>query len=296
MIISKSPLSLNNEVYIVLEGGGARGTAFAGELSALEELNIKPLAVVGTSAGAIAAAFIAVGYSSKEISQLMYDKDFQEFLDPVCRIPAWRWLVAQKKQGFYKGDHFQKWLEEKLSQRLLGTSKGSPLFRDLPIPLAVVATDIVRKEVVLFSNDRTPYEPVSEAVRASMSLPGFFVPVRRGKSILVDGGLVSNFPVWALQDKYETQPLPIIGLRLENPYFSPEAHGFLGLAKLIAEATINARTALEQLQAEQSQNCHIIQLPTLGVNVTDFAISKSKKEELYIAAQDRTLARLSKFR
>lgn len=129
-----------------------------------------------------------------------------------------------------------------------------------------------------------------------MSLPGFFVPVRRGKSILVDGGLVSNFPVWALQDKYETQPLPIIGLRIENPYFSPEAHGFLGLAKLIAEATINARTALEQLQAEQSQNCHIIQLPTLGVNVTDFAISKSKKEELYIAAQDRTLARLSKFR
>jgi NTE family protein len=120
MIISKSPLSLNNEVYIVLEGGGARGTAFAGALSALEELNIKPLAVVGTSAGAIAAAFIAVGYSSKEISQLMYDKDFQEFLDPVCRIPAWRWLVAQKKQGFYKGDHFQKWLEEKLSQRLLG--------------------------------------------------------------------------------------------------------------------------------------------------------------------------------
>ncbi|GAB1538331.1 hypothetical protein NUACC21_09900 [Scytonema sp. NUACC21] len=104
---------------------------------------------------------------------------------------------------------------------------------------------------------------------------------------------VSNFPVWALQDKYNTHPLPIIGLRLENPYFSPEAHGFLGLAKRVAEATIDARTGLEQLQAEQLQNCHIIPLPTLGVGVTDFAISKSKKEELYIAAEDRTLARLS---
>lgn len=286
-------LKPNSEAYLVMEGGGVRGTAFAGALSALEKRNIKPRAVVGTSAGAIIAAFTAAGFSSNEISQLMYDKDFKEFLDHACKIPGVRWLAARRKQGLYKGDHFQNWIEEKLSRHLLGTSNGSPIFKDLPIPLAVVATDIVRKKFVLFSNQTTPYEPVSEAVRASMSLPGFFIPVRRGKSILVDGGLVSNFPFWVLQEQYKKQPLPTIGFRLENPYFSPDANGFLGLARRVAEAAIDARTGLEQLQAEQLQNCHIIPLPTLGVHVMDFAISNSKKEELYISARDRTLARLS---
>src|SRR5687768_16409989 len=82
------------DVYGVFEGGGVRGTALVGAVAAAEELNFTFRAVAGSSAGAIVASLIAAGYGAQEIKEIMFRKNFNDFKDPVSRIPGYRRLVA----------------------------------------------------------------------------------------------------------------------------------------------------------------------------------------------------------
>ncbi|MDZ7961966.1 MAG: patatin-like phospholipase family protein [Aulosira sp. DedQUE10] len=143
---------------------------------ALEELNILPSALAGASAGAIICALLAVGYSADELLLLMKNKEFCEFLDPVCHIPVIRLLLFYLKKGIYKGDHFYEWLVDNLSIKM----EESPIFADIPIPLFITATDITRKKQFVASQSNSKVLPLADAVRMSMSLPFLFVPVRFG--------------------------------------------------------------------------------------------------------------------
>lgn len=267
------------EVYGVFEGGGVRGTALIGAVAAVEERQISFSAVAGTSAGAIVASLIAAGYGASEMQMLMLEKDLRDFKDPVSNIPGLRWMLAWHRLGLYRGDEFQRWIAEKISLKLTDRRHASPRFEDLPKPLTIIATDVVRQQAKVFSRERTPDIAVADAVRMSMSIPFFFCPVRYGSELLVDGGTLSNFPAWAFDEQLKTAPLPVLGLRLQpDDVPQPKINNFLDLAVSIVNTVVRASIPL---QITHVQNLHVIDLPTLGVHTTDFDISNEMKNRLY---------------
>ncbi|MBV8253507.1 MAG: patatin-like phospholipase family protein [Chitinophaga sp.] len=182
----------------VLSGGGARGYAHLGVLKAYEEYGVSPSAISATSAGSIAAAFIADGYTTDEVRQL-----FREF--KIGLSMQWKnW-----KAGFLS----LKKLEQVLRQTLRHQT-----FESLEMPLYIAATNFITGEQKIFhSGDIIP------AVLAASSVPMLFPPVELDGIQYVDGGLSSNLPIEPLVDEYPD----IIGVHVNplTPY--SRASGFL---------------------------------------------------------------------
>ena len=208
----------------VFEGGGVKGIGLVGALRAFEDEGFAWQNVAGTSAGALTATLVAVGYSAAELKRIMDEEvEFSKFRDPtlVGRIPlAGKWLSLLVHKGMYKGDYFFNQIRSLLQEK---TGEKRLRFGDLVIPkeaddsdedyerrykykLQVVATDITGKlllelpgDIAKLGGDPDKLE-VAQAVRMSMSIPYFFKPVKykaRGhkKHWIVDGGVLSNFPI-----------------------------------------------------------------------------------------------------
>lgn len=161
---------MKTKVGIVFSGGGARGIAHLGLLKALEEFGIKASVVSGTSAGAIAGAFYAAGYSATEILTILKKGHIFSFSNLLI-----------KRQGLFamKGFH-DIYLE----------CFPSNSFDDLQIPLYIAATDILKGELVYFSSGN-----LSHAILASSCLPILFHPLKYNETLYVDGGVMNNFPI-----------------------------------------------------------------------------------------------------
>ncbi len=157
------------KIGYVLSGGGARGFAHLGVLKLLEELHIKPYAIAGTSAGAIAGALYAAGKSPEEVLQLMKNNKYFGWSN-----------ISWKKEGIFSMDALEKLLKKIVPE---------DSFDALPVKLFVAATDLIKGEAVIFSKGN-----LHEAVIASASIPVVFQPVKIGNKQLVDGGILNNFP------------------------------------------------------------------------------------------------------
>ncbi|MBS4036305.1 MAG: patatin-like phospholipase family protein [Ignavibacterium sp.] len=177
----------SSSIGIAFGAGGARGIAHLLMIEALEELDIKPSIISGSSIGAIVGAFYAAGYSSKEMKQILHlllnpksDSVF-DFLLKSDIVKLFSMFDPQFiKSGFIKGDKFQKFLEAHLRVKK---------FEELKIPLMIVATDYWNKEEVIFEKgDLIP------AIKASYSLPGLFTPIKNNNKVLIDGGAVNPLP------------------------------------------------------------------------------------------------------
>lgn len=175
------------EMGLILSGGGALGVAHLGVYRAIHDF-IKPTYIIGTSAGAIIGAAIAVGLSPKEISEQLYQKSlFKLAFD-----------FSFKKGGIISGDKILELLKNIFEDRN---------FSDLPknITLKVCATNFNTGDLVVISNGN-----IAEAVRASISVPGLFAPFWINNVPLVDGGLVANLPLkYALNDFNEHEILAV---------------------------------------------------------------------------------------
>ena len=208
---------------LVLEGGGVKGIGLVGAVIALTNAGYVFPRVAGTSAGAIVASLIAAfNKSGKDIGELetiIRGLDYRKFKDG-------NWLEDHSGKvgevtelavhgGMYHGDYLREWLGNQLSDL------GVATFADLKIPdsedpgtglppgqryrLVVHASDLTNKALVRFPWDYEKYgldpdkQLVVDAVRASMSIPFFFRPVKLegpdGTATLVDGGMLSNYPI-----------------------------------------------------------------------------------------------------
>ena len=191
-------------VGLVLGGGGARGAAHVGVLKVLERERIPVCKVAGTSMGSIVGGLYAAGYTPAEMEQLIGTIDWAAMFvdDPPRRdLPMrrkdsdFRYLLdleigyangrVSMPAGLVQG---QKLLM--LLRRLTLSTWDTHDFDDLPIPFRAVAADIVTGEKVVFGEG-----DLAVAIRASMSVPGAFAPVRVDEHLLVDGGMVDNVPV-----------------------------------------------------------------------------------------------------
>ncbi len=158
-------------VGLALGGGVARGFAHIGVLMALEEAGIKVEVVTGTSVGSIVGAFVAAGYTCAELRE-------------VTRYLSWTGMARVSWPGrgglisFYKLENF------------IRRQLNDPLFSDLKLPFAAVATDLVTGNPVVLSEGS-----VATACHASSAVPGVVVPVEIDGKILSDGGVSDNLPI-----------------------------------------------------------------------------------------------------
>lgn len=192
------------KIGLVLSGGGARGGAHVGILKVLEELDVPVDYIAGTSMGAIIGGLYAAGYSAAEVETILNETDWAKALsdrparpDRTMRkkdlerqffIPLRVGFNKGKLQlplGVVEGQHL-----DQIFHRLLFPVVGIDDFDRLPIPFRAVATDLVTGEEVVLGGGSLP-----DALRASMSVPGVFAPVRIDDRLLVDGGLANNLPV-----------------------------------------------------------------------------------------------------
>ncbi|MGK7392743.1 MAG: patatin-like phospholipase family protein [Candidatus Cyclobacteriaceae bacterium M2_1C_046] len=188
---------------LVFEGGGVKGIAYGGALEKLEQKgilsNIKRVA--GTSAGAINATLLALGFSHKEVSDVIANTNFKTFEDKSG------WFVPEitrffKTYGWYRGKKFLDWMGDLIGEKTgeqnftfkdlhKNITNGKAGFRDLYI----VATNLSKQKYILFSYKTTPDVPIREAVRMSMSIPLYFQAFPYKKDIMADGGVAYNYPV-----------------------------------------------------------------------------------------------------
>jgi NTE family protein len=227
------------KVGLVLSGGGAAGVAHVGVLKALEERHIPIDFIVGTSAGALVASMYASGYSPSEIEvyvlsepfqlmvkgELEVDKKFYFFDDSntssMFNIPFSKDSILQKSipMSFVDPSYFDF---EML--RILGRTSASVGndFNQLFVPFRCVASDVVRKESVVFSDGN-----LNESVRASMTFPLYLNPIRIKGVLYFDGGLYDNFPLNAMYEQFDADF--IIGSNVTKNDIKANENDFFGM-------------------------------------------------------------------
>jgi NTE family protein len=189
-------------VGLALSGGGAKGLVHIGVLKVLDEAGVRVDCISGTSMGSVVGALYAMGYTGIEIESLLADLDWNSLLYDARERPQ---LTMMQKQddgrytfslpvrngtielpaGIIPGQNL-----ELLISRLTVPAHHLREFADLPAKFVCIATDIATGEAV-----RLERGDLGDAVRASAALPLAFTPVRHDGRLLVDGGLVRNFPV-----------------------------------------------------------------------------------------------------
>ncbi|RME48563.1 MAG: hypothetical protein D6791_03030 [Chloroflexi bacterium] len=202
----------------VLGGGGGRGALQVGALRALLEANIRPDLLVGTSAGAANAAFVAVrGFTSETLSEL--EAVWRDAAEADLLPANYLWLTVRmlfnrpQEHPRYRIRNF--FVSHGLSPDLR--------FGDIQGPrLILVATDLNNGCPVLYGED--PEQSVLEGLLASTALPPWTYPLEVGDHLLMDGGVVSNLPIEPALSQGATE---IIALDLAEPRaVAPSASGF----------------------------------------------------------------------
>jgi NTE family protein len=163
------------KIGLALGSGGARGMAHIGVIKVLEEERIPIDYVVGSSMGSLIGAFYAIGMKPEMMVKLAVNLKRKYWID--FTVP---------KMGFVAGEKVKEMV------RILTHGKN---IEELPIPLSIVATDIIKGERVVFTEG-----PISQAVRASISIPGIFVPEMFEGKLLVDGGVIDRVPITVARD------------------------------------------------------------------------------------------------
>lgn len=272
---------------LVLEGGGVKGIAYAGAFMVLERQGILPRIerVAGTSAGSIQAALLAVGYTPQEVRTILFNRDFKKFEDGG----ATGFIRLFRRYGWFKGDYFLDLMRCLLSAK---TGRPSPTFRDLRAlglkDLHVFATDLNRGASQEYSFETTPDFEVALAVRTSGSFPLFFAAIESAGNVLVDGGVLRNYPIDAFDRRDGLNP-ETLGFVLEATD-APPADRPVGSLVEYSDALI------ETLLSEQTQDLatdppnleRTVVLNDLGISTLDFELTEAQKTALVAQGEQCT--------
>lgn len=206
--VSQNSEKKDIKVGLVLSGGGAKGLAHIGVLKVIDSIGVKIDYIAGTSMGAIVGSLYASGYSGKQIDSIFKSVNFDDILNDN---------LPRASRTFYERDNYEKYavilpfknfkikLPSALSrgQNTLGLLSKATLhvntldnFSQLPIPFFCVATNIETGKAVMLDKGN-----LSQAVMASSAFPSLFQPVIIDDQVLIDGGVVNNYPIDELKEK-----------------------------------------------------------------------------------------------
>jgi predicted acylesterase/phospholipase RssA len=256
------------------QGGGCRAAAFVGAYAEAVRRGVTFSSVVGTSAGSIVATLIAAGASLTDLETIIARLDFKEFLRPAIStgsgsVSARLLSLVTKKAGLidrlgmHSSEYIEQFMEAEL-KKLLPQSHSPVQFRDLPKPVAVVATDLRTRNVKVWSSVGTPEDEVSVAVRASCSIPLFFQPVQNR---YVDGGVLSNLPSFVFEgSQLLSDRVLAFCLRSDDGHELPVT-SLPTLIKSLADTLIEGA---QDLQLRLQKEVHLITIDTGTLKATDF--------------------------
>jgi len=313
---------------LVLSGGGVKGVGLVGAVVGLLDAGYVPQRISGTSAGSIVGAIVAAAAQSGSMSgahvkELALQLDYRKFLDPgpVERVPlVGPSLALLRGSGIYRGDYARNWVRSQLADLGVSTFKDLAIDDDELPPeqryrLVVTVADVTTGQLVRLPWDyRRVYgldpddQSVADAVRASMSIPFFFRPVSLTStsgltSTLVDGGVLSNFPIDSLDRTDGKAPRwPSFGITLlpnlpdGNDKVIPAlaALRLLGAPHLLEEVITTMLVGRDQAYLSQPWvHARTIRVDSTEVGFLDFDITEAEVEAQYLkghAAAERFLA------
>lgn len=282
----------------VFSGGGVKAIGFAGALKAAAEAGYTEWhRLAGTSAGAITAMALAVGYDADGLKRQLDAFDFAKIADYGGPFGVGRIENLIVRDALTHGRVLSRFIESLLAE----APRPARKFGELGGRLQVIGTDIAHMRMVVFPEDVRLYLdgdgrrldpdefPIAEAVRISAGYPYFFPPLKlrdaaTGKrGMLVDGGVVSAFPVFlfdAPKPRHPTWGFQLFG------GFSPEkpthqSIGGVGWPVEMLKAILDSSTsALDKLALKAFGN-RVISIPTGEISTLDFALTERQKEFLY---------------
>ncbi len=212
-----------NNVALVLSSGGPRGFAYIGAIEELLRRGYAISSVTGTSAGALVGGIYATGglEAFKEWITGLTPAQVMTLMDP-----------ALSRTALVKGERLMREIRKRVPEVNI---------EDLPIPFTAVATDLYTGEEILFREG-----PLFDAVRASISIPSMFVPVRMGTRMLIDGGICNTFP---LNRAIRTEGDILVGFNV-NEIDAGEIRSFLESRKELVEKGAALKEEAEHLFRE----------------------------------------------
>ena len=261
-----------DQIGVVLAGGGALGLAHVGVLQVLEELEIPIDRIAGTSMGGLVGGLYVIGYTPDQLEKIAMDMDWEVMIGNdidrekspfAARIEQERFIFSVTRKGTQVG------LESALVdgtniyqkiQELCAPAFEVRDFEKLPTPFFCVAADLEFEDQVVFHRGYLP-----DVLRASMSIPLVFNPVKMDDMLLVDGGLFNNFPVREMRAKGVDL---VIGVRLIEV---DSTNGSTGLFDMIGKTY---EVVMNKVRCEYEDECDVcidVLLPGLGASDFDRA-------------------------
>ncbi|AXI09441.1 hypothetical protein CUC15_11135 [Oceanobacillus zhaokaii] len=280
------------KIDAVFSGGGVKAFAYIGVLKSIEENNLSLERVAGTSAGAIIASLVAANYTLEELTATVNELDLKQFVDPpkfTRYLPMSKWFLLFFQLGINKGDCLENWLYEMLAE------KGIYTFNDIKAGyLKVVVSDLSLGKLIVIPDDLEQVYginpknfPISKAVRMSAGFPYFFMPEKlpnkmSKKSIIVDGGLLSNFPLWIFENGNSQINRPILGVKFTGKIEKMNQPAEISNAYDMFHALFaTMKQAHDAHYISKSQLKNILFIPVEEVGAVNFYISRETKEKLY---------------
>jgi predicted acylesterase/phospholipase RssA len=256
---------------LVLSGGGLRGYCYLSLLKVMEEMpdmfELKKIA--GTSVGAIFATFISMGVTYKELQQQLLKKDTNDFK----HIKLENIIKFLERFGVDDGHFFIDFVAHFVSQKFNNTEITlGEAYQKTGIELHLTGTCLNTRQPVYFSHNNYPNMPLLLAVRISISIPFYFIPIYFENRLYVDGGVVDNFPVQLFENELE-QTLAIY--LLDDREISENVDNFEDYAYAIFFASNNKR----ELTKLQKYEPYCLDIPLKDVGVYTNSLNQKTRDE-----------------
>lgn len=291
----------------VLQGGGVKGIGHVGAVYALEQAGYEFSYIAGSSAGAIVAALLAADYDGNEMHELMKSMDYlkfaqEDFLDHLGT--SGKLLSILFHYGIYSAEYLEHWLNTLLEK------KHTCCFKDVKnedgtYRLQVTTVDLTTQELLVLPQDLKKFHidvdsfPIATAVRMSMSIPIFYEPykikdIHNQTHYLVDGGLISNYPIWILDDGTSKIDIATFGFKFIGDASCAckkrvtPCDTIIEYVKLIVSTLLDANDNFEISNSRGDRERSIL-IPSIiqldgeekKISTTDFDITQEESEALF---------------
>ncbi len=299
----------------VFQGGGVKGIALVGALLGFAEKGWTDwISVAGTSAGSIIASYLACGHGPDDLEKLLRDTPYEKFQDWGAggKIIGGG-LNLLRHHGLAHGEYFHKWFLEQTEEKTFGDVKKSGR------TLKLIASDVANKNLLVLPDDLVnyrqpggtdPIDPdsyrIADAARMSMSIPYFFQPVELVNiatnlpGTIVDGGMLSNFPVWLFDVADRDATRPTFGFRLTGGKgvgggIQNIVNGLGWPVQLGSEMFHTAMEAWDKRFMSHSTAVRTCPVDAGTIGSTDFALTKEQQDWLLNSGKTAAAAFLADF-
>lgn len=273
----------------VFEGGGIKGLAFLGAVEVMEEAGYRWERLAGVSSGSIIASLLATGMNAKQIARSFLKFPYHQLEKKVGfgRIPYLGPLLNMRLyNGIYSLNILERWLEKMFAR------VGKRTFGDLPQgKLKVVVTDVTRNKMAILPDDLPSYGvkpeifPLAKAVRMSCSLPFIFQPLTLNDSVMVDGAVLSNYPIWIFDSDKEPK-WPTFGFRLSGAPLLAQPKKVKGPIRMAVALIRTIFEGQDRAFIDAHNAARTITIKGIPFAATDFSIQDWQKEQLTRLGRD----------